>query len=115
MRYAFEILEKWGFHATPTILTWVKDRPNRQGKHLWGQTEHCIKAIRGNPPLLQADASTALFAPVREHSRKPVEFYELVERLHPASRYADLFSGYQHNDKWDCHGDKVLKALKAES
>jgi N6-adenosine-specific RNA methylase IME4 len=105
MRYAFEILEAWGFHQTPTILTWVKDRANGQAKHLWGQTEHCIKAVRGELTLLQPDAGTALHAPVRGHSRKPVEFFDLVERLHPAPRYASLFAGsYQHNDKWDCHG-----------
>jgi len=38
---------------------------------------------------------------------KPVEFYELVESLCPAPRYCDLFSRYQHNDKWDCHGDEA--------
>jgi hypothetical protein len=41
---------------------------------------------------------------------KPVEFYELVESLCPAPRYADLFSRYQHNDKWDCHGDQAPTA-----
>jgi N6-adenosine-specific RNA methylase IME4 len=38
---------------------------------------------------------------------KPVEFYAFVESLCPASRYADLFSRYRHNEKWDCHGDEV--------
>jgi len=41
------------------------------------------------------------------HSVKPVEFYAFVESLCPASRYADLFSRYRHNEKWDCHGDEV--------
>jgi N6-adenosine-specific RNA methylase IME4 len=38
---------------------------------------------------------------------KPPEFYDFVESLCPAPRYADLFSRYQHNDKWDCHGDEA--------
>jgi N6-adenosine-specific RNA methylase IME4 len=29
----------------------------------------------------------------REHSRKPDEFYALLERLTPRARRADLFSG----------------------
>lgn len=37
----------------------------------------------------------------------PVEFYDLVESLCPAPRYADLFSRYQHNERWDCHGDQA--------
>jgi hypothetical protein len=32
---------------------------------------------------------------------------ELVESLCPAPRYADLFSRYRHNDKWDCYGDEA--------
>jgi hypothetical protein len=38
---------------------------------------------------------------------KPIEFYDLVESLCPAPRYADIFSRYRHNDKWDCHGDEA--------
>jgi N6-adenosine-specific RNA methylase IME4 len=45
------------------------------------------------------------------HSLKPKEFYDLVESLCPAPRYADLFSRYRHNDKWDCHGDEAPVAL----
>jgi len=33
-----------------------------------------------------------------------------VESLCPAPRYADLFSRYRHNDKWDCHGDEAPPA-----
>ena len=32
------------------------------------------------------DQSTALAAPAREHSRKPDEFYSLVEQLCPGSK-----------------------------
>jgi N6-adenosine-specific RNA methylase IME4 len=48
-----------------------------------------------------------LFASARGHSAKPPEFYDLVESLCPAPRYADLFSRYRHNEKWDCHGDEA--------
>ena len=30
-----------------------------------------------------------------------------IESLCPAPRYADLFSRYRHNDKWDCHGNEA--------
>jgi hypothetical protein len=77
------------------------------GHWLRGQTEHCIYATRGKPVVTLTDQTTLLHAPVRGHSVKPVEFYELVEKLCPAPRYADLFSRYRHNDKWDCHGDEA--------
>jgi N6-adenosine-specific RNA methylase IME4 len=57
--------------------------------------------------------TTLLHAPVRGHSVKPVEFYDLVESLCPAPRYADLFSRYRHSDHWDCHGDQAPPTMEA--
>jgi N6-adenosine-specific RNA methylase IME4 len=80
------------------------------GDWLRGQTEHCIMCIRGKPVVTLTNQTTVLHAPVRGHSVKPVEFYDFVESLCPAPRYADLFSRYRHNDKWDCHGDEAPAA-----
>jgi hypothetical protein len=33
--------------------------------------------------------------------------YQWFESYCPAPRYADLFSRYQHNDKWDRHGNEA--------
>ena len=106
---ALLVLKAWGF--TPkTMLTWIKDRMGT-GDWLRGQTEQCILAVRGNPVVTLTNETTALHAPTRgAHSAKPVEFYDLVERLCPAPRYADLFSRYRHNDRWDCHGDQAPAA-----
>ena len=105
MREAFEILDAWGFEQK-TILTWVKDH---FGCDDWlrGQTEHCLMAVRGEPIVTLGNQSTVLHAPVRGHSVKPPEFYDLVESLCPAPRYADLFSRYRHNGRWDCQGDEA--------
>jgi N6-adenosine-specific RNA methylase IME4 len=105
MREAYEILDAWGFELK-TILTWAKDKMEC-GDWLRGQTEHCIMAVRGKPVVQLTNQTTLLHAPARGHSQKPVEFYNLVESLCPAPRYADLFSRYCHNDKWDCHGDEA--------
>jgi N6-adenosine-specific RNA methylase IME4 len=100
-----EVLDAWGF-APVTILTWAKDKFGT-GSWLRGQTEHCVLATRGKPTVQLTNQSTLLQAPVRAHSEKPDEFYDLVESLCPAPRYADLFSRYQHNERWDGHGDEV--------
>ena len=105
MREAFAVLDAWGFEQK-TILTWVKDRFGT-GDWLRGQTEHCLLAMRGHPVVTLTNQSTVLFAPMRGHSLKPCEFYDLVKSLCPAPRYADLFSRYRHNEKWDCHGDEA--------
>jgi N6-adenosine-specific RNA methylase IME4/ParB-like chromosome segregation protein Spo0J len=108
MRHAFTVLDAWGFEDR-TILTWAKDKMGT-GDWLRGQTEHCLMAGRGKPALMLTNQTTLLRGAVREHSQKPIEFYDLVESLCPAPRYADLFSRYRHNDKWDCHGDEAPPA-----
>jgi N6-adenosine-specific RNA methylase IME4 len=95
LRYAYQVLAAWGFHATPTMLTWAKDKSN-WGHWLYGQTEHAIMAVRGKPVVTLSNQATLLSAPARAHSQKPQEFYDLVESLCPAPRYVDLFSRYQH-------------------
>jgi N6-adenosine-specific RNA methylase IME4 len=101
------VLDAWGL--TPkAILTWDKDRPGLgAGNWLRLQTEFSILAVRGRPVVTVSDQRDLLRAPWCGQSRKPPAFYDLVESLCPAPRYADLFSRYQHNDKWDCHGDEA--------
>lgn len=97
---AFECLMSWGFERK-TMLTWVKDRMGL-GTWLRGQTEHCIMAIRGRPTITLTNQTTALLAPLREHSRKPDEFYSLVESLCPGSKI-DIF-GRQGRQGWSVWG-----------
>jgi N6-adenosine-specific RNA methylase IME4 len=113
VREAFAALDAWGF-VQKTILTWAKDRMGC-GDWLRGQTEHCLLCTRGKPVVTLTNETTLLHAPKRGHSEKPVEFYQLVEKLCPAPRYADLFSRYRHSELWDCHGDEVPTLQKAAS
>jgi N6-adenosine-specific RNA methylase IME4 len=100
MREAFACLDVWGFQQK-TILTWVKDRMGA-GNWLRGQTEHCILAVRGNPAITLTNQTTALGAPVREHSRKPDEFFDLVDSLCPGSKI-ELFAR-ERRDGWATWG-----------
>jgi N6-adenosine-specific RNA methylase IME4 len=56
------------------------------GDWLRGPTEHCLMATRGKPVINFINQTAFLMAPVREHSRKPEEFYRLVESLSPGNR-----------------------------
>jgi N6-adenosine-specific RNA methylase IME4 len=98
-----EVLRSWGFEPK-TMVTWPKDKMGF-GDWLRSQTEHVILATRGKPIVTLTNQTTLLHAPMRAHSVKPPEFYDFVEKLCPAPRFADLFSRYRHNEKWDCHGD----------
>lgn len=89
MREALRCLAAWGF-TEKTILTWDKERIG-VGHWLRNVTEHCILAVRGKPVVELKNQSTMLRAPRREHSRKPDEFYTLVESLCPGSKL-DIFA-----------------------
>jgi len=45
-------------------------------------------AVRGKPVFLHGKHATILEAAKREHSRKPVGFYALVEAMEPKASYA---------------------------
>lgn len=77
------------------------------GEWLRGQTEHVILAVRGKPTVLLTNESTVLTAPTREHSRKPEEFFALVERLCPGSK-VELFAREQRPG-WSAWGAETTK------
>jgi N6-adenosine-specific RNA methylase IME4 len=108
LREAFTVLDAWGF-VQMTMLTWAKDKMGF-GDWLRGQTEQCMLAIRGKPVVRLTNETTLLQAPMRAHSQKPDEFYEMVERLCPAPRYATLFHRGPTRLNWDGHGDELATA-----
>src|SRR6202790_360276 len=89
LHVAFEVIEAWGFEYK-TLLTWVKNQMGT-GEWLRGQTEHCMLAIRGKPVFLHGNHATVLEAVRREHSRKPEEFYTLVDTICLGNK-VELFS-----------------------
>jgi len=89
MRYSFELLDYWGFRDV-AILTWVKDRMGL-GQWLRSQSEFCIMAVKGSPVVKLTNQTTVIYGPMREHSRKPDEFYMMVQEL-TIGRKQDYFS-----------------------
>jgi len=79
MRHSFGLLDKWGFRDV-AILTWCKDKMGL-GSWLRSQSEFCIMAVKGSPKVNLTNQTTVLYAPMREHSRKPDEFYVMVDDL----------------------------------
>jgi N6-adenosine-specific RNA methylase IME4 len=99
-RVAYEVLDAWGFEHKNT-MTWVKDQIGT-GDWLRGQTEHCFVAARGKPIFDAPSQGNAISGKRREHSRKPDEFYELVEATCPGSR-VELFSR-EPREGWSAWG-----------
>ncbi len=102
---ACELIRAWGF-THKTILTWVKPRLGT-GHWLRNVTEHCLLAVKGTPKVSLTNQSTVLKARAREHSRKPDEFYELVESL-CVGRKLDYFSR-EPRPGWQQYGNDLAK------
>ena len=86
---AHTVAHSWGFQVK-TILTWAKNRMGL-GDWLRGQTEHCLMCVKGKPVVTLTNQTTLLNGPMRQHSRKPDEFYAMVETLCPGSK-CEFFS-----------------------
>lgn len=113
----FDIVEAWGFTPT-TILTWVKTTASGEvnrggtGWYFRGATEHIIFGVRGKlgiPSDLRVP--NVLLTPKGRHSAKPVELFDLAERVSPGPRL-ELFAR-QPRMGWDAWGNEVEMGVSA--
>ncbi len=105
MRHSFDLLDGWRFRDV-AILTWVKDRMGL-GSWLRSQSEFCIMAVKGKPIINLTNQTTVISGPLREHSRKPDEFYEMVDELCTGAKI-DYFSR-EFRDGWYQYGNETGK------
>lgn len=103
MREAYQVADAWGFQVK-TILTWEKDNLGT-GDWLRGKTEHCLMAVKGKPVVNLTNQATIIHGPLREHSRKPDEFFELVNTLCPGKK-AELFAR-EAREGWVIYGNQL--------
>lgn len=122
---AIEVGEAWGFTYKTIAFVWAKLRreTSRRGKDApddWSRLfpmgtgywtranpELCLLFTRGAPKRTATDVRKLLIAPRREHSRKPEEARERVERL-VGGPYLELFAR-QSAPGWDAWGNEVTK------
>ena len=89
---ALEVMSAWGY-TYRTCMVWVKQRIGC-GFYCRQQHELLLIGVRGTPVLPDASKlpSSVMQAPRREHSEKPVEVYEMLERLYPGRQKCELFA-----------------------
>lgn len=103
---AFHVIESWGFEYVSSMV-WIKDRPGT-GWWVRHQHEYLLIARRGKvspPPFAQRPVSV-ISAPRTEHSAKPIEVAEMLERLWPEVPRIELF-GRSPRPGWDVIGDEA--------
>jgi N6-adenosine-specific RNA methylase IME4 len=103
---SFRVLDAWDFEYVSNIV-WVKDGI---GLGCWVRNQHELLVIarRGDipSPLPANRPSSVIKATRREHSRKPDEAYELIERMYPDLPRIELFAR-QRRPGWDAWGNQA--------
>lgn len=115
---ALDLIAHYGFRHITTAFTWVKTNGEgaldvwdastwHMGQGYWTRAnpEACWLASRGAPPRLYADVRQLIVAPVMEHSRKPDEWLNRVERLGDGD-YLEL-QARRPRKGWTSWGDEL--------
>lgn len=126
LEMAFDVIRAWGFRYSGSGFVWIKLKKtvgrqlrlvpsgDLQGELHTGlglttrkNAEFCLLARRGNARRNAKDVREIIMAPVREHSRKPDEVFERVERYCDGP-YLDLFSR-ETRPGWSSFGNESTK------
>jgi N6-adenosine-specific RNA methylase IME4 len=112
LEQAFAVIRAWGFDYR-TGIVWVKQWIG-MGNYVRQQHEHLLIARRGEfpTPHERDRPSSIISAPRREHSRKPDQAYELIERMYPTLPKIELFAR-SRRDGWDTWGNEAPPAAEA--
>jgi N6-adenosine-specific RNA methylase IME4 len=103
---ALRVIEAWGFTYRSNIA-WIKQSPSL-GYWVRNQHEILLIAARGamrSPPQAMRPSSV-IIAPRREHSRKPDEVYQIIERAYPDLPKIELFARNAQPD-WAAWGNEA--------
>lgn len=93
---AMRVIAAWGY-TLKSELVWLKRTKTGlpwfgMGRYTRHAHETCLIATRGRAPVAVRNVRSTFEAPVREHSRKPDEFYRIVEQLYPHAMRFELFA-----------------------
>ena len=113
LRESFQVLDAWGFEYK-TGVVWAKNAIGL-GYFIRVQHEHLLIATRGDfpCPLPANRPPSVISAARREHSPKPDEAYELIERMYPNLPRIELFARGPTRPGWDAWGNEA--SLSAET
>jgi len=126
------LADQWGFRFASKAFTWAKLNKHAEataqkaaaagdpvmpsadtnwfmgmGHSTRRNTEDCWLFTKGRPKRIDRGVRELIVSPVREHSRKPDETYDRIERLF-AGPYAELFSR-KSRARWSSWGNQAGK------
>lgn len=105
LREALRVVEAWGFEYK-TNMVWVKDKIG-MGYYARQKHEILLIATKGDhmTPPPDKRPESVLCADRTKHSRKPLEFYDLLEYMYPTAKRIELFSRLDRKG-WNAWGNE---------
>ncbi len=105
---ALRLARAWGFTVKSEIV-WLKrteggGRWFGMGRQVRAEHEVCLIATKGRPLVQSRSIRSTFVAETLEHSEKPREIFEIIERL-CLGPYVELFARRQRPG-WTCLGDQ---------
>ncbi len=112
---AFQIIEKWGFKYSTTLVWTKKPMGGGLGGTFRITTEFLIFATKGSLKASETIIGTWFYVKRKYingapcHSKKPDFFYELIEKVSPGEKI-ELFAREQR-EGWDVFGNEVENSI----
>jgi N6-adenosine-specific RNA methylase IME4 len=111
MAGAIDIARHWGFDFCTVGFVWDKQMVN-PGSYTMGQAELCLvfKKKKGKIPQPRGTRNEKQFLSQkrRQHSRKPDEIRDAIERMHPTQSKLEMFARVS-SEGWDVWGNETNK------
>src|ERR1035437_8304959 len=108
---ALTVMKDSGFRLVTIAFVWEK--VSQAGEPMWGcglytrpSTEICLLGLRGRLEVKAHDVEQVIRTRRGQHSRKPDEQYDLIERLFGDLPRIELFARREIVG-WDCWGNQV--------
>lgn len=112
LRVAYRVCENWGFEPK-LLLTWCKRGLGMGFRYYRHSTEFVVFGARGNFPTYRNDRGTWFTGKKGAHSRKPKEFFDLVEDCSPGP-FLELFAR-GNRIGWDVWGHEAPSDLEVSA
>jgi N6-adenosine-specific RNA methylase IME4 len=115
---AIDLIRSWGFAYRGAAFVWVKTTKAGVPIGARGVRPSIVKptsefvlagsmTTKGRPmPIADESVAQVVLAPLREHSRKPDEIQDRINRLYPNATKLEMFAR-QRRDGWDSWGNEV--------
>ena len=111
---AIELLKYWGFNYK-TNMVWDKETI---GMGYWCRGQHEILLIgtkgEAKPPEPENRFSSVFREKKTKHSKKPNEYYNMIEKMFPGKTLLEMFARQKINNNWNVWGNQAEGIVENE-